>query len=59
MIAVDLASLSPATRQVAVPAAIDAETAFGDVRAVRATAVPGTGAPSAARATLDPPRNAP
>ncbi|MGW5293602.1 TerD family protein [Streptomyces bacillaris] len=52
-IAVDLASLPPASRKVAVAAAIDGETAFGDIGAVQVTAVPGTGAAPLARATLD------
>ncbi|MFC9185968.1 TerD family protein [Streptomyces cyaneofuscatus] len=52
-IAVDLASLPPASRRVAVAAAIDGEATFGDVGAVQVTAVPGTGAAPLARATLD------
>ncbi|MYR93993.1 MULTISPECIES: TerD family protein [unclassified Streptomyces] len=52
-IAVDLASLPPASRKVAVAAAIDGEANFGDVGAVQVTAVPGTGAAPLARATLD------
>ncbi|MFB8104412.1 TerD family protein [Streptomyces sp. NPDC056007] len=52
-IAVDLASLPPASRRVAVAAAIDGERAFGHVGAVQVTAVPGTGAAPLARATLD------
>lgn len=52
-IAVDLASLPPGSRKVAVAAAIDGEATFGDVGAVQVTAVPGTGAAPLARATLD------
>ncbi|MFE3720949.1 TerD family protein [Streptomyces cyaneofuscatus] len=52
-IAVDLASLPPASRRVAVAAAIDGEATFGDIGAVQVTAVPGTGAAPLARATLD------
>ncbi|MFJ8841784.1 TerD family protein [Streptomyces cyaneofuscatus] len=52
-IAVDLASLPPSSRKVAVAAAIDGEATFGDVGAVQVTAVPGTGAAPLARATLD------
>ncbi|MFE4380239.1 TerD family protein [Streptomyces cyaneofuscatus] len=52
-IAVDLASLPPGSRKVAVAAAIDGEAAFGDIGAVQVTAVPGTGAAPLARATLD------
>ncbi|MFE2295632.1 TerD family protein [Streptomyces sp. NPDC059452] len=52
-VAVDLASLPPACRKVAVAAAIDGETTFGSVGAVQVTAVPGTGAAPLARATLD------
>lgn len=52
-IAVDLASLPPGSRKVAVAAAIDGEATFGDIGAVQVTAVPGTGAAPLARATLD------
>ncbi|MFE7461456.1 TerD family protein [Streptomyces sp. NPDC057554] len=52
-IAVDLASLPPSSRKVAVAAAIDGEGTFGDVGAVQVTAVPGTGAAPLAGATLD------
>ncbi|MFJ7063188.1 TerD family protein [Streptomyces microflavus] len=52
-IAVDLAALPPASRKVAVAAAIDRERTFRDVGAVQVTAVPGTGAAPLARATLD------
>lgn len=52
-IAVDLASLPPGSRKVAVAAAIDGEATFGDVGAVQVTAVLGTGAAPLARATLD------
>lgn len=52
-ISVDLAALPPSSRKVAVAAAIDGETTFGDVGAVQVTAVPGTGAAPLARATLD------
>ncbi|MFJ7330114.1 TerD family protein [Streptomyces cyaneofuscatus] len=52
-IAVDLASLPPGSRKVAVAAAINGEATFGDVGAVQVTTLPGTGAAPLARATLD------
>ncbi|MEU5348046.1 TerD family protein [Streptomyces sp. NPDC020766] len=52
-IAVDLASLPPATRKVVVAAAIDGATTFGTVGAVQIGAAPGSSGAPIARATLD------
>ncbi|WP_055697026.1 TerD family protein [Streptomyces silaceus] len=52
-IAIDFASLPPASRKVVVAAAIDGEVTFGDVGAVQAAVAPGSGAAPLARATLD------
>ncbi|MER5883995.1 TerD family protein [Streptomyces sp. NPDC001941] len=52
-IALDLASLPPASRRVVVAAAIDGDVTFGEVGAVQVAAAPGAGAAVLARATLD------
>ncbi|MGW7269838.1 TerD family protein [Streptomyces sp. NPDC054864] len=52
-IAIDFASLPPASRKVVVAAAIDGDMNFGDVGAVQAAVAPGSGAAPLARATLD------
>ncbi|MFF4229108.1 TerD family protein [Streptomyces sp. NPDC001820] len=52
-IAVDLASLPPATRKIVVAASIDGATTFGNVGAIQIAAAPGSSAAPLARATLD------
>lgn len=52
-IALDLASLPPATRKVVVAAAIDGPATFGTVGAIQIGAAPGTNGSPLARATLD------
>ncbi|MFF8615774.1 TerD family protein [Streptomyces sp. NPDC015350] len=52
-IAIDLASLPPASRKIAVAAAIDGDMTFGHVGAVQVTAAPGPDAAPPVRATLD------
>ncbi|TXL90998.1 TerD family protein [Streptomyces sp. IB2014 016-6] len=52
-IALDLASMPPATRKVVVAAAIDGATTFGSVGAIQIGAAPGSGGSPMARATLD------
>ncbi|WP_457464507.1 DEDDh family exonuclease [Streptomyces sp. TE5632] len=52
-IALDLASLAPATRRVVVAAAIDGTTTFKTVGAIQIGAAPGSSGGSLARATLD------
>ncbi|WP_405905506.1 TerD family protein [Streptomyces sp. NBC_00828] len=52
-IALDLASLPPATRKVVIAAAIDGATTFGTVGAIQIGAAPGSSGAPLARATLD------
>lgn len=52
-IALDLASLPPATRKVVVAAAIDSATTFGTAGAIQIGAAPGSSGAPLARATLD------
>ncbi|MEW2245919.1 TerD family protein [Streptomyces sp. NPDC006975] len=52
-IALDLASLPPATRKIVVAAAIDGATTFGTVGAIQISAAPGSSGAPLARATLD------
>ncbi|MFJ2264567.1 TerD family protein [Streptomyces sp. NPDC087844] len=52
-IALDLASLPPATRKVVVAAAIDGATTFGTVGAIQISAAPGNSGSPLTRATLD------
>lgn len=52
-IALNLASLPPATRKVVVAAAIDGAAAFGTVGAIQIGAAPGSSGAPLARATLD------
>ncbi len=52
-IALDLASLPPATRKIVVAAAIDGATTFGTVGAIQIGAAPGSSGAPLARATLD------
>lgn len=52
-IALNLASLPPATRKVVVAAAIDGTAAFGTVGAIQIGAAPGSSGAPLARATLD------
>lgn len=52
-IALDLASLPPATRKVVVAAAIDGAATFGTVGAIQIGAAPGSSGAPLARATLD------
>ncbi|MDO0933221.1 TerD family protein [Streptomyces sp. DG2A-72] len=52
-IALDLASLSPATRKVVVAAATDGAATFGTVGAIQIGAAPGSSGAPLARATLD------
>ncbi|MGP3736180.1 TerD family protein [Streptomyces sp. GDS52] len=52
-IALDLASLAPATRRVVVAAAIDGTASFGTVGAIQIGVAPGSNRASLARATLD------
>ncbi|MFF0065933.1 TerD family protein [Streptomyces sp. NPDC005279] len=52
-IAVDLASMPPATRKIVVAASIDGATTFGNVGAIQIAAAPGSSAAPLARATLD------
>ncbi|MBD0844390.1 TerD family protein [Streptomyces sp. TRM68416] len=52
-IALNLASLPPATRKVVVAAAIDGATTFGTVGAIQVGAAPGSSGAPLARATLD------
>ena len=52
-IAVDVASLPPATRKVVVAAAIDGVTTFGTVGAIQIGAAAGNSGAPIARATLD------
>ncbi|MER5684077.1 TerD family protein [Streptomyces sp. NPDC002205] len=52
-IAVDLASLPPATRKVVVAAALDGAATFGTVGAIQIGAAPGSSGAPLARATLD------
>ena len=52
-IALNLASLPPATRKVVVAAAIDGTATFGTVGAIQIGAAPGSSGASLARATLD------
>ncbi|WP_409237369.1 TerD family protein [Streptomyces sp. PA5.6] len=52
-IAIDLASLAPASRKVVIAAAIDGEATFGDVGAVQVTAAPDDSAAALALATMD------
>lgn len=52
-IALDLASLPPATRKVVVAAAIDGPATFGTVGAIQIGAAPGSSGAPLARATLD------
>ncbi|MFC5954732.1 TerD family protein [Streptomyces pratens] len=52
-IALDLASLPPATRKIVVAAAIDGSTTFGTVGAIQIGAAPGSSGAPLARATLD------
>ncbi|MDQ1038583.1 DNA polymerase-3 subunit epsilon [Streptomyces sp. V3I8] len=52
-IALDLASLPPATRKVVVAAAIDGATTFGTVGAIQVSAAPSSSGSPLARATLD------
>ncbi|MEV0523961.1 TerD family protein [Streptomyces sp. NPDC050439] len=52
-IAVDLASLPPASRKVVVAAAIDGSTTFGTVGAIQIGSAPGSSGSPLARATLD------
>ncbi|MDQ0930818.1 stress response protein SCP2 [Streptomyces turgidiscabies] len=52
-IALDLASLPPATRKVVVAAAIDGATAFGTVGAIQISAAAGNSGSPLTRATLD------
>ncbi|WP_326582742.1 DEDDh family exonuclease [Streptomyces sp. NBC_00481] len=52
-IALDLASLPPATRKVVVAAAIDGATTFGTVGAIQIGAAPGNSGSPLTRATLD------
>lgn len=52
-IALDLASLAPATRRVVVAAAIDGTASFGTVGAIQIGVAPGSNGASLARATLD------
>ncbi|MGW3691850.1 TerD family protein [Streptomyces sp. NPDC005125] len=52
-IAVDLASLPPATRKVVVAAALDGAATFGTVGAIQVGAAPGSSGAPLARATLD------
>ncbi|MFI8004692.1 TerD family protein [Streptomyces sp. NPDC086010] len=52
-IALNLASLPPATRKVVVAAAIDGAAAFGTVGAIQIGAAPGSSGSPLARATLD------
>ncbi|GAB2794172.1 hypothetical protein GCM10027073_27930 [Streptomyces chlorus] len=51
--ALDLASLPPATRKIIVAAAIDGAAAFGTVGAIQIGAAPGSSGAPLARATLD------
>ncbi|MET8113551.1 TerD family protein [Streptomyces prasinus] len=52
-IALDLASLPPATRKIVVAAAIDGAATFGTVGAIQIGAAPGSSGAPLARATLD------
>ncbi|WP_308315785.1 TerD family protein [Streptomyces sp. ISL-100] len=52
-IAVDLASLPPATRKIVVAAAIDGAATFGNVGAIQISTAPGSSAAPLASATLD------
>ncbi|MFJ4032988.1 TerD family protein [Streptomyces griseoluteus] len=52
-VALDLASLPPATRKIVVAAAIDGATTFGTVGAIQIGAAPGSSGAPLARATLD------
>ncbi|MBQ1162068.1 TerD family protein, partial [Streptomyces sp. A73] len=52
-VALDLASLPPASRKVVVAAAIDGDPTFGTVGPVQIAAAPGRGSTPLARATLD------
>lgn len=52
-VAVDLASLPPASRKVVIAAAIDGGSAFGDVGAIQISAAPGASAAPIARSALD------
>ncbi|MFD6432465.1 TerD family protein [Streptomyces venezuelae] len=52
-IAIDVASLPPASRKVVIAAAIDGEATFGDVGAVQVTAAPDDSAAPLALATMD------
>lgn len=52
-IAIDLASLPPASRKVVIAAAIDGDVTFGDVGAVQVTAAPDESAAALAQATMD------
>ncbi|WP_328869114.1 TerD family protein [Streptomyces sp. NBC_00287] len=52
-VALDLASLPPATRKVVVAAAIDGAATFGTVGAIQIGAAPGSSGAPLARATLD------
>ncbi|MCX4978155.1 TerD family protein [Streptomyces sp. NBC_00620] len=52
-IALDLASLPPATRKIVIAAAIDGATTFGTVGAIQIGAAPGSSGAPLARATLD------
>ncbi|MFE9924483.1 TerD family protein [Streptomyces sp. NPDC005774] len=52
-IALDLASLPPATRKIVVAAAIDGSATFGTVGAIQIGAAPGSSGAPLARATLD------
>ncbi len=52
-IALDLASLPPATRKVVVAAAVDGAATFGTVGAIQIGAAPGSSGAPVARATLD------
>ncbi|MER6148954.1 TerD family protein [Streptomyces hirsutus] len=52
-IALDLASLPPATRKIVVAAAIDSAATFGTVGAIQIGAAPGSSGAPLARATLD------
>jgi DNA polymerase-3 subunit epsilon len=52
-IALDLASLPPATRKVVVAAAIDGTATFGTVGAIQIGAAPGSNGAPLARSTLD------
>ncbi len=52
-IALNLASLPPATRKVVVAAAVDGSATFGTVGAIQIGAAPGSSGAPVARATLD------